>query len=254
MSVSGLALQLLLRIRRDSDQREQDGKITARHLNALAIAHGMSAAARRKAINELIQAKLVLEVEGGFQDLHFAQWCKSSLDRREERKGWRTAKAKKKPGSVADSPPDSGSESTPDSETSYEASKGSISTGAASKPELPPPADALMNGTPAFPPSEVDSNMIVATWASLSGGQPTGKDRHHVGWWLTQYGHLGANAIAGHVTRVYQREVAKGNRISRLEYFDGAIREANDAAAKPSPRHAPVRGIGEIPEPESALA
>ena len=99
------------------------------------------------------------------------------------------------------------------------------------------------NGAAAYPTS-VDGNMIVSTWAALSGEQPTEHDRGHAGWWLSEYHRLGANRIAGILTTVFRREAGKGNRIKTLTYFDAAIREANDAA-KPPRAPGDVHVIGE---------
>lgn len=109
--ISGDALQLLLRIRRKSDERESDGLIPTRHLNALAVEHGMTANATDAAIAELVTAKLLRQRQDGYQDINFSQWCRSADKRNEQRAGWRARQKKHR--SQGDSEGDSERESPP---------------------------------------------------------------------------------------------------------------------------------------------
>jgi hypothetical protein len=224
MPISGAALQLLLRIRRDSDMRETDGVLTKRQVDALAVGHDMRPAAKHRALGELVLANLLHEIGGVFTDSHFDQWCRTSAERKELRDKWNAAKAKPTSGSTVESTVESMTDSA---HTAAAAPSASPSTSAAAANGLPAIAEA--NVTAAYPPSQVDRSMIVRTWEACAGRQATQGDADHVGWWLSQYG-LTANEIAGVLTRVHARETAKGNVIGRLDYFDGAIRDASDAA------------------------
>jgi hypothetical protein len=98
--ISGNALQLLLRIRRDADQRETDGVIATRHLDALAVAHGMGEEDKRAGPLELTRAKLVRPKRDGYLDVNFLEWCRPADKREARRAQWRTYN-KKRPRTVS---------------------------------------------------------------------------------------------------------------------------------------------------------
>src|ERR1041384_1818418 len=85
-----------------------------------------------------------------------------------------------------------------------------------------------------LPPSSVDSRMLAATWKALSGGGSS-NDEGVIRGWLARYDGLDANKIAGVIGRIYERELAKGRRITSLKYFSRPIGEANHQAKQSRP-------------------
>jgi hypothetical protein len=232
--ITGNGLQLLLRIRRDCDQRETDGHIAKRHLEAVAVAHGMSADAQRAGLAELSKAKLIRKARDGYQDLNFLEWCRPAEKREVRRKQFRAAskRYRNRPASTDDSTV----ESTPleaEKEEEKEAKK---------EQQLDKPAVA----SEVQVPSQSDTITVTKTWEEIVGRQATLGEINHVGrLWLDQYDRLTASQIADTMRRIAARPGQES--ISRITYFDSILREQNDTS-KPNRHVEIVRGEGEPPE------
>jgi len=240
MPISGNALQLLLRLRRDSDMRETDGFLTNRQLDALAVAHGISKTVKRKALGELVSVGLVHQTDTGFIDFHFDQWCRTSAERKGLREKWNAAKREPKSGSTMESAMDSTQDST---RTASASASTSVSIAAAS------------NGLPANSEgatTQADAILLAETWKDVSG-KPVGvSETSHIGWWLTTYDRLAASQIADTMRRIATRPGQEP--IGRISYFDSILREQNDASrpsrtdgATPAEPYVERVAIGEPP-------
>ncbi len=229
--ISGNALQLLLRIRRDCDLRETDGLIAPRHLDALGVAHGMSSAARRASIAELIKAGLIRQDQSGFQDVHFKQWCRSAADREDRREQWRIAKRKKE--SPKDSSPDSAKDSAMESKKESTPLVARAASNKAFQQEQQQQQDEPPAALEVQVPTQGDSITVIKVWEEIAGRQATLGEISHAGWLLDQYNRLTASQIDQKMRQVHQRQLERQQPISAINYFDQILRELNDASKPP---------------------
>src|SRR5438445_5131 len=115
--ISGEALALLLRMRRDSDQREADGYVEDRALDALMAYYGLKRRRILLLLGQLRDAGCIERVENGFKDVNFASLHRTHADREVQRQKWRTwqqnRRSSVRPGPMSgpDSTPESGVES-----------------------------------------------------------------------------------------------------------------------------------------------
>jgi hypothetical protein len=247
MPISGAALQLLLRMRRDSDMRESDGFLTKRQLDALAVEHGMSKTLKRKALNELISVALVHEIDGGFKDSHFDQWCRTSAERKDLREKWNAAKREPKSGSAVESPTESTQDST---RTASASASTSVSIAAAASNGLPADFEEVVM------PTQDAMATIARAWQDVTGKDPTHSDVGFFAHWLDQY-RLTDSQVIQEMGRVTARQGDKGEPVKTAKYLDQVMRELSErtphnrsgnGATTPASPYVVPRGIVEPPE------
>jgi hypothetical protein len=240
MPISGNALQLLLRIRRDSDMREADGFLTRRQVDALAVGHGTSKGVKRKALGELISVGLVHEIDRGFTDLHFDQWCRTHAQRKDLREKWNAAKREPKSGSTVESPVESTQDSARTASASPSASS-STSAAAATEPAAADSEEVVM-------PTQDAMATIARAWQDVTGKDPTHSDVGFFAHWLDQY-QLSDSQVLQEMRRVTARQGDKGEPVKTAKYLDQVMRELSERK--------PPRGPGivhEIGEPLHLVA
>ncbi len=222
MPISGDALQLLLRIRRDSDMRETDGFLTKRYIDGLAVTHGMRPATKRKALIELTGVGLLREEDGGFRDTHFGEWCRSHQEREDLRGHWNAAKKKPAKDSAVDSSPDSIMESSQDStRTASALASASVSIAAAASNGLPADfGEVLM-------PTQDAMATIARAWQDVTGKDPTHSDVGFFAHWLDQY-RLTDSQVIQEMRRVTARQGDKGEPVKTAKYLDQVMRELSE--------------------------
>lgn len=94
-AVSAEALGLLLRIRRESTQREQDGELDALAVQAVGVYSQLPKGRLAKSLAELVHAGLLEMLPGGgVRDLNYPAWNRTRAIREERREHWRERKAK----------------------------------------------------------------------------------------------------------------------------------------------------------------
>ena len=72
--------------------------------------------------------------------------------------------------------------------------------------------------------------MLIQTWGVIKRGQVTDSEKGHLQSWLIRYGaQLGANRIAGYLTRAHELEAGSGQGSSELTHFDRGLKQASDA-------------------------
>lgn len=236
-SISGGALQLLLRIRRDCDDRETDGHIARRHLAAVCVAHEMPADAQRAGLAELSKAKLIRKTKDGYQDVNFLDWCRPADKREVRRKQFRAASKRYRDRTT--STDDSTVESTPlEAEAVAEEEK---ETEKEARQQPMPPAALEVQV-----PTQGDTITVIKTWEEIVGRESTLSEITHAAWLLDQYDRLTPSQIADEMRRIATRP--RQEPIHQIGYFDAILRELNDTS-KPSRRPSIVpRGEGEPPE------
>jgi hypothetical protein len=238
MELSSSALALLIRIRRESDQRETDGFVETRHIKRLAVTPGT----RRKALTELEAARLIRLDQAGVWDQNFLQWCTSAQDRRAKRDKWLEAK-RKGSRSTSDSKRDSDPESRVDSPTQQQQQAQQQHQTQQQQQELPADQEEAM-------PTQGAMIDLSNAWVRLSGKQPTSEDVDHFAWWIDQFDdRLSTSAIVNELERLFARQAKAGNPIAKAKYCDDAIRNLHETSA-PRRREPEAMGEGE-PEPVS---
>jgi hypothetical protein len=250
-NLSGDSALLLTRLRRLSDDKETDGFVEQRDVDALVAFHKLSKRRIAGCLDELISLGFLKDRGAGvYLDTEFLTVCRSHDERAELRAAWveekRARRLNSKPQmSTVESPVESTPESAVDSFVSPSvAPSPAVSPSPAAAPTHVVPAEP--NEPAAFMPSAVDTTMIVRTWEGMVGRHARPDETRHVQWFLSMFD-LTANDVVGIIKRIHAREAAKGNRIGNLEYFDSAVRDAS-ATSKPS-RSEMVRGIDEPPDP-----
>jgi hypothetical protein len=251
-AISGDAFRFLLRIRADCDGRETDGHIATRHLDALAVAYGMSDDIKRTALSELVKAKLVHEKRDGYLDVNFLEWCRPASKREKRRAQWRAYNEKRphQPSSLVEPPVSTTTAVTTVVTTALEA----VAEKEAEKEKQQLASEPAVASEDTMP-RQGDTITILEGWESIVGRPSRLDEISRVGWLLDQYSdRLTANQILEVIERTHSREMTRGNPTHPLTYYDGPIRDAH-GAAKPS-RLAEVVGKGEPPpvEPQNGHA
>ena len=245
-NLSGDAALLLMRLRRLSDDKESDGTIEQRDVDALVAYHKLSRRRMANSIGELVSLGFLDDLgDGVYQDTEFLTVCRSKDQRVERRRQWQEYQQGKRNHPTPSSDPSISTADTPETPQSVSDSPSLAPslTPAPAPDELPPPAIAQTNGTAAYPPSEIASTMLRRLWEGNAKRASTPSEISHIKWWLTMYD-LGGNQVANVMTRVVEREKPRGTVIGHPSYFDAAIREASETA-KPPRAPGVVHVIGE---------
>jgi hypothetical protein len=250
--LSGNALQLLLRVRRDCDERESDGRFEARDLRSIAARYKIAGSAADDSLDELIINGLVARANGdGYQDLNFHEWCRSSEERSAQRQYWR--ERKRGSASTMDSNVDSNVDSHVDS--NVDSTQAISNTAASTKHVAPINQQAAAATALASAENEVlqpDVQKLAETWKSLIGRDCTYQEAKHFAWWVTEFSdRLSANDIAQLMLAIGDRQRGRGNPVRQVDYFDGAIREAHQNAKVTRFEAEPI-GVGEVVDPPGA--